>query len=59
MLKLSSDGQKMPFTWKPINRDNAVVNGTPSGDYSIRNSLNDDDDDDKLFIRYGWPTRGV
>ena len=55
MLKLSSDGQKMPFTWKPINRDNAVVNGTPSGDYSIRNSLNDDDDDDddKLFIQYG------
>ena len=54
MLKLLSYGQKMPFTWKPINCDNAVVNGTPSGNYSLWSSLDDDDDnDDKLFIRYG------
>ena len=53
MLKLLSYGQKMPFTWKPINRDNVVVNGTPSWNYNLWSSLYDDDDnDDKLFIRY-------
>ena len=39
MLKLSSGGQKMYFTDKPINQDNAVVDGTTSEDHSLRISM--------------------
>ena len=39
MVKLSSGGQKMLLTEKPINQDNAVVDGTQSEDHSLRISM--------------------
>ena len=38
-MKLSSGGQKMSLTEKPINQDNAVVDGTQSKDCSLRVSM--------------------
>ena len=39
MLKLSSGGKKISLANKPINLDNAVVDGTPSEDHSLRISM--------------------
>ena len=52
MLKLSSGGQKISVTEKTISQDNAVVDGTPNEDHSVRISrenlrLRDDLDNHK------------
>ena len=39
MVKLSSGGRKMSLTEKPINYDNAVVDGTQSENHSLRISM--------------------
>ena len=36
MVKISSGGRKMSLTEKPINQDNAVVDGTQSENRSLR-----------------------
>ena len=38
-MKLSSGGRKMSLTEKPINQDNAVVDGTQSEDYNLHFSM--------------------
>ena len=39
MVKLSSSGREMLLTEKPINHDNAVVDGTQSENHSLRISM--------------------
>ena len=39
MTKLSSGGRKMSLTEKPVNQDNAVVDGTQSEDHSLQISM--------------------
>ena len=48
MMKISSGGRKMSLTEKPINQDNAVVDGTQGEDHSFWICM------ENLILRYEY-----